>query len=42
MPGNLQVRGCHLQAQACVLSSTQALLTAQGRAPLKPPPPLAS
>uniref|UniRef100_A0A2K6RPK6 Potassium voltage-gated channel subfamily A regulatory beta subunit 2 n=1 Tax=Rhinopithecus roxellana TaxID=61622 RepID=A0A2K6RPK6_RHIRO len=29
-------------AQACVLSSTQALLTAQGRAPPKPPPPLAS
>uniref|UniRef100_A0A2K5MSH5 Potassium voltage-gated channel subfamily A regulatory beta subunit 2 n=1 Tax=Cercocebus atys TaxID=9531 RepID=A0A2K5MSH5_CERAT len=29
-------------AQACVPSSTQALLTAQGRAPPKPPPPLAS
>uniref|UniRef100_A0A2K6APV6 Potassium voltage-gated channel subfamily A regulatory beta subunit 2 n=1 Tax=Macaca nemestrina TaxID=9545 RepID=A0A2K6APV6_MACNE len=29
-------------AQACVSSSTQALLAAQGRAPPKPPPPLAS
>uniref|UniRef100_G3SEZ6 Uncharacterized protein n=1 Tax=Gorilla gorilla gorilla TaxID=9595 RepID=G3SEZ6_GORGO len=34
--------GCHLQAQACVQSSTQALQTTQGRAPLKAPPPLAS
>ncbi|PNJ47969.1 LOW QUALITY PROTEIN: KCNAB2 isoform 1 [Pongo abelii] len=34
--------GCHLQAQACVPSSTQALQTLRGRAPPKPPPPLAS
>uniref|UniRef100_A0A2K5REB8 Potassium voltage-gated channel subfamily A regulatory beta subunit 2 n=1 Tax=Cebus imitator TaxID=2715852 RepID=A0A2K5REB8_CEBIM len=33
---------CRLESQACVLRSTQALLTVWGRVLPKPPPPLAS